>query len=103
MTHPVIGIFVALLLFVTAIPYVARIRHPAQKPLAAYLIFISVFAIASLVLFWVFTAMANTLGLASRLEHTLPALALLLLVFAPALFLARWQARKPPWRQAPPP
>jgi hypothetical protein len=103
MTHPANGIVAALILFVAAIPYVARIRHPEQKPFAAYLIFVSVFGVASAVLFGVFTAAASALGLSARLEQTVPALVFLLLVFMPALLLARWQARKPPWRQGTPP
>lgn len=103
MAHPTIGIFIALALFVAAIPYVARIRHPQQRPFAAYLIFITIFAVASVVLFGALVSLANALGLTAQLEQTLPALLLLLLVFTPALLAARWQARKPPWRQAPPP
>lgn len=103
MTYSAIGIIVGLIIFLAAVPYAARIRHPEQRPLAGYLIFVSVFAVVSIVLFGLLAAMADALGLTALLERPLSALAFLILVFAPALLLARWQARKPPWRQGPPP
>lgn len=48
-------------------------------------------------------AAANALGLGELLERPVPALLFLVLVFVPALLLARWQTRKPPWREGPPP
>lgn len=102
MTHTAIGVIVVLILLLTAIPYVARIRHPGQRPFAAYLVFVSVFAVVSAVTFALLAAAANALGLGELLERSVPALVFLVLVFVPALLLARWQARKPPWREGPP-
>ena len=86
-----------------AIPYVTRIRHPEQKPLAAYLIFVSVFVTAAVVLYSMLAWLALKLGMESALGNTGPALMFLVLVFVPAIALAGWQARKPPWRQRGPP
>ena len=86
-----------------AIPYVMRIRHPEQKPLAAYLIFVSVFVTAAIVLYSLLAWLALKLGREAGLGHTGPALLFLVLVFLPAIVLASWQARKPPWRQRGPP
>ena len=98
-----LSILIGFTLLVLAIPYVASIRHPQQKPLAAYLIFIFIFAVASVVLYSLLLLLSSILDLTAALKHPLPALVFLLLIFLPAIALARWQARKPPWRQVPPP
>jgi len=95
-------VVIALALLAGAIPYAARIRHPDQKPLAAYLIFVFVFAIAAAVIFTLLAWLITTLGFGSSLEHPVAAAVFLFVVFAPALALATWQARKPPYRGGPP-
>jgi hypothetical protein len=97
-----IGILLGMGLLVAAIPYVMRIRHPQQKPLAAYLIFMSVFIAVAAVLFKLLVWLAGKLGLGDALGDPGPALLFIALVFLPAVALAAWQARKPPWRQGPP-
>ena len=97
-----ISVLIGVGLLVAAIPYVMRIRHPRQKPLAAYLIFVFVFAAVAAVLFRLLVWLAGMLGLGDALGDPGPALLFITLVFLPALVLATWQARKPPWRQAPP-
>lgn len=92
------SIVVAVAILVLAIPLVARVRHPEQKPLAAYLIFVFVFAAASFVLFNVLGWLAARAGLGPVLDNPGPTVAFLVLVFLPALGLAVWQARKPPSR-----
>jgi hypothetical protein len=89
-------------MLVAAIPYVQRIRHPQQKPLAAYLIFVSVFLVIASVLFRLFLWLAAGTGLEGALDDTGPALLFIALVFLPAVAVAAWQARKPPWRRGPP-
>jgi len=89
-------------LLVAAIPYVMRIRHPRQKPLAAYLIFVFVLVTVAAVLFRLLVWLAGKLGLAGALGDPGPALLFIALVFIPAVAFATWQARKPPWRQGPP-
>ena len=96
-------VLAGVVVLAAAIPYVARIRHPDQKLLAAYLIFVSVFVTATVVLLALLGWLASHLGLSPLLEDTGPALIFLALAFLPALALATWQARKPPWRQRGPP
>lgn len=97
-----ISIVVGLLLLGLAVPYVARIRHPEQKPLGAYLIFVSLFAVAAAILFTALASLADTLGVAAALENPVVAFLYIVLVFVPAIALATWQARKPPLRRGPP-
>lgn len=94
-----LGILVGIAILVLAIPFVSHIRHPAQKPMAAYLIFLFVFAAASFVLFNLLGWLAARAGLGPALGTPGPAVAFLVLVFLPALGLATWQARKPPSRR----
>ncbi|AHF00176.1 hypothetical protein [Thioalkalivibrio paradoxus] len=89
--------------FIVAIPLVRRIRHPDQRPLAAYLIFVSLFTLVAGILFALLSWLAVYLGLSQALERVVPAIVFLLLVFAPAYLVAAWQARKPRWRRPPPP
>jgi hypothetical protein len=86
------------LLLALAVPYVARIRHPASKPLAAYAIFVVVFSAAAVLLFLALWQIAGALGLAPMLESAPGAVLFLALVFVPAFMAASWQARKPPQR-----
>ncbi len=89
-------------LLLAAIPYVRKIRHPEQKPLAAYLIFISVFLVVAALLFRLLLWLAARLDLEAALDDPGPALLFIALVFLPAIAVAAWQARKPPWRSNPP-
>ena len=102
MTSYWVHIAIALALLGAAIPYVARIRHPDQKPLAAYLIFVFLFAIVAAVTFGLLAWLITTLGFGPSLEDPIGAAIFLLVVFAPAFAVARWQARKPPYREGPP-
>jgi hypothetical protein len=97
-----LSIVIAVVILVAAIPYVSRIRHPAQKPLAAYLIFLTVFLISGIVSFVVLIWLAGNLGMTDALNRLGPALIFLVLVFVPAIALATWQARKPPVRSQEP-
>jgi len=82
--------------------YVRHARHPRQKPLAAYLIFVLVFSATAFFMFGVLTYLAGAMGWLAVLDRPTGATLFLILVFAPALVLARWQISRPP-RQAPPP
>lgn len=76
--------------------YVPRIRHPAQKPFAAYLIFVIVFTAVAIGIFVPLAYLSAQFGLGHALERPLPILIFLAVVFVPAFAIARWQARKPP-------
>jgi len=100
---PLFAILVWLGLFILAVPIVRRIRHPDQRPFAAYLIFVMIFTVTAAVLFAILSSVAVALGLSQALERVVPAVVFLLLVFGPAFALAAWQAGKPRWRKSPPP
>ena len=95
------GIIVGIVILLAAIPYVLHIRHPQQKTLAAYFIFLSLFVIVSMVLNTLLLWLASKLDLLVELHEPVPAVIFLILNFLPAFLIARWQARKPPWRQGP--
>lgn len=90
------------LVLLLSIPYVARIRHAGQKPLAAYLIFIVTFLSAFLVLFIGIARLLQALGAARLLDSGGAAVVYTLLVLFASLALGTWQARKPPMRRRPP-
>lgn len=97
-----ISIVIAVVILAAAVPYVSWVRNPAQKPFAAYLIFVTVFLASGLVLFGALTWVVWRLGLDAALNRPVPALVFLLLVFVPAFALGTWQARKPPSRSSEP-
>ena len=96
-----VSIIFGLVILTLAIPYVTRIRHPQQKPLAAYLIFVSVFVMASGILFTVVGWLVGMFELESSLEEAGGALLFLTLVFLPTIVISTHLARKPPLRQDP--
>jgi len=102
MSPEALGFTIGAVLLAAAVPYVARIRHSRQKFLAAYLIFVTVFAIVGGALFALLSWGASALGLGASLERPFPALLFFALIFVPAIVVGSWQARKPPWRRGPP-
>lgn len=102
MLHFEISLIIGFVLLALSVPFVEYIRHPAQKPLAAYLIFLSVFLLSAMVLFSLLAWLASALGMGQTLADLGPAVLFLALVFVPAVLVASWQARKPPWRREPP-
>lgn len=93
---------IAVLVLLAAAPYVAWVRHPEQRPFAAYLVFVTVFALASVVLFVLIGWLIIRFDLARTLGTWGLAATLLAFGVAPALFLATWQARQPPMSRRPP-
>ena len=83
-------------LMIAAAFYTERARHPEAKPLAAYLIFVMVFTVTAFVLFTAITLVLQAAGQASLLSEPAGAILFLLVVFAPAFFLADQQLRKQP-------
>ena len=103
MTQTWLSILIGITVLVIALPYVWRIRHPQQKLFAAYLIFVTIFVVSSFVLYRLLVLLVGILELADPLNRLLPAVVFISLIILPASALATWQARKPPWRQGPPP
>lgn len=100
---PILWISIAVWLLLLAVLglYVRRIRHPSQEPLAAYLIFVTVFTVASFGMFVLVGYAVGAAGWTDALERPVPALLFLAAVFLPAFLIARWQTRKPPRRPPP--
>jgi small basic protein len=93
---------IAIAILAAVAPYVARIRHPQQRPFAAYMIFVVIFSVTSLLLFLLIGWLADLLGLIPRIGTPGLMLLLVILGLAPAFALATWQARQPPMRMGPP-
>jgi hypothetical protein len=92
-------------LLLAAIPYTLHVRHPSTHPLAAYLVFVSVFTLCAAALFIVLTGLLSIWLRPGILSQPAGALAFLALVFIPAFFVGRWQLRQPRsrWGGRPPP
>lgn len=99
MTYAALTAWIVLL--AAAALYTRRARHPDTPPLAAYLIFVTVFSAAGFFLFAILALLLQSVGLARMLDGPIGAAAFLLAVFVPAFLLARWQLRKPPRRRQP--
>lgn len=95
-------VLIGLVLLAAAYPYVARTRDPEQRTFAAYLLFVTVFLSAAIVLYALLSRLLSVFDLTRLLDHPLVALLYLVLIFLPALLLGAWQARKPPIRRGPP-
>ncbi|MHB1188902.1 hypothetical protein [Thiobacillus sp.] len=95
-----LGIILWLVLMLLAIPYVRHAKHPRAKPLAAYMVFVTLFSVGAAVMFSVLLMLLSGYGGLDTL-HDFPGAAIFLtLVFIPAFLLGRWQLKKPP-RQVP--
>jgi hypothetical protein len=81
---------------IAAVFYVGRARNPRIRPLAAYLIFVTIFTLASFAVFAAILFLLEALGQLGALDNPLAAAVSLVLMFIPAFLVARWQIRKPP-------
>lgn len=79
-----------------AVFYTQEARHPATRPLAAYLIFVTLFSVVALAIFGGLTAVLDGLQATHLLAEPVPAALFLAAVFLPAFFVGRWQVKKPP-------
>lgn len=100
MHNVALGLWIVIV--IAAVPYSLRARHPDTKPLAAFMIFFTVFSVAAFMIFGVVTYVLQMTGNAGLLANPVGAAVFLVLVFGPAFLLGRWQLKKPP-RQMPPP
>jgi hypothetical protein len=91
-----LALAIGLILLALAFPYVRRTRHPKVAPLAAFLLFATLFSVVSGTLYFALLWFVLKMGWAPRLANPLGALAFLSLVFAPAFLFARWMIRRPP-------
>ncbi len=89
-----VGLWAAFL--VAAVYFTRRDRNPRIRPLAAYLIFVTVFTVAAFVLFAAIIVVLGEFGQERALDSPVAAVVVLLIVFVPSFFIARWQIRKPP-------
>lgn len=83
-----------------AIFYTQEARHRDLPPLAAYLIFMTAFSTAAIVLFASLSLLVEALDVVAHLEHPLAAIAFQVAVFLPAVLIGRRLIRKAP-RRAP--
>lgn len=102
MLNYTIGVLAGVALLAAAIPVVASVRHPDQKPLAAYLIFITVLVVVTIVLFNILVWISAILKLGIDATTGEGFVILFVLALVPALMLAIWQTRKPAMRRGPP-
>lgn len=97
---------VFLLAFVVAlllsVPYVARIRHPRSRPLAAWLIFVCNFALVTGLVYFGLVELWLTLAAPAWRGASGPLMGLVVVAVGCGFGVARWQVRRPPRRQADP-
>lgn len=86
---------------VAAAFYTRRAQNPGARPLAAYLIFVTVFTVSAFILFMILLVLLDAFGSAGVLTNPVAAAVFLIVVFVPAFLIARWQLRKPPQRPGP--
>jgi len=82
-------------------PLAQCLRHPRQRPLAAWLIFTSALIGVAAVLFSALVAIAMQVLPPGAAESGATALIVLVLALAPALAAAGWLVRRPPDRRMP--
>lgn len=96
-----LALWLAFLLF--AIPYALQARHSSVRPLAAYLLFVTVFSLCSAGLYFALTRVLIAFNGGALLSQPAGAAVFLALVVVPAFFVARWQLRRPPRQPCAPP
>jgi hypothetical protein len=100
MVNQALGIILGIALMLLAIPYVRHAKHPRAKLVAAYMVFVILFSVGSIVMYSILLLLlGHYIGL-DFLQNPLGVAIFLALVFVPAFLFARWQLKKPP-RQVP--
>lgn len=92
---------IAFVALVACWPLAQVFRHEKLRPLAAYLLFVSVLALVSAAVFWLVLLVAGALVGAGRLEGSGPAAIVILVSLVPGLAAARWVVRRPQVRRMP--
>jgi hypothetical protein len=85
-----------LALLVMAWPASQRWRHERRRPLSAYLLLVSIFALVGAAVFVALAAFARLSGFAASAGTPAAALVTLALVLIPAVLLGRAVIRRPP-------
>ena len=98
--QPVIWV-IALLALAACWPIAQTFRHEKLHPLAAYLLFTSLFALVSAAVFQVLIRIGIAVLPPGALEEPGLAIAIVLLSLAPGFAAGRWIVRRPPWQQMP--
>ncbi len=94
------AVLIGVAILLAAVPYVRAARHPDSKPLAAYLIFVTVLSVVGAGLFWLALTIAAMLLEPASLSQSWVAFLIIALIAAPAVLAARWAITRPP-RQSP--
>lgn len=97
-----LALVVWLILLALAFPYVRRSKHPKVPPLAAFMLFATLFSVVAGTLYFALLWLVQAMEWGPRLASPPWALAFLSLAFAPAFLLARWIIRRPPLDRPPP-
>lgn len=92
---------IALLALAACWPLAQAFRHDKLHPLAAWLLFTSVFALVSAAAFQILIRIGLAVVPAGALDNPGPAVAIGLLSLAPGFVAGRWIVRRPQWRKMP--
>ena len=98
--QPVIWL-IALLALVACWPIAQAFRHDRLHPLAAWLLFTSVFALVSAAAFRVLIGIGSAVLTYGALENPALAAIIVLASLAPGFAAGRWIVRRPQWRKMP--
>jgi len=101
--NPFTALLAGALLLAAALPYVRGAKHREARLLAAYLLFVGVFALVAAALYLVLGGLVAATGLAPLLERPWGAAVFLAAIFAPAFVFARRQIKRPPRARELPP
>lgn len=91
----------AIVVLVLCWPIAQALRHERLKPLAAYLLFTSVFALVGAGVFLVLVLAGSALLPAGVMASRVTTALVLLLALLPAFAAARWIVRRPQSRRMP--
>jgi len=95
--HAAVAAWIVLLL--AAWPYVQRVRHPATKMLAAYLVFVSTFSLVAGALFIGLTWLMGLTRIGRAADTPIGMVVFLALIFGVALLSARAYLERPPHQE----
>lgn len=92
---------IALVVLAACWPLAQRFRHEKLRPLAAYLLFVSVLALVSSAVFWLVLAIGGALVGADRLDGMAAAAIVILVSLVPGFGAARRIVGRPQVRRMP--